>query len=274
MEEFPVSKRDKRRKSIASKVRYLNDSFEHDRDAYFSDLLYTMQCQLYDIHNGSDAEYLERVTDLEEMRDYRLTELFLWEQYQLKQAQKQYEEETSAAIAHHEQMMTMVRQKLKARLENQRKRLAEDRSLLNVGTDQSFFAFAANPMIPTTRSAAAVSLSGTDRRTLRRRDVNLPSDLSGLSGTESPGFNGGSGHGSRRTRMGQSDDSALSGTNNGTDRMDLELLKDIESPRGRGAGKSYNGVKTLKNDEGLADLAEISDSMRQLRRKVDQERSS
>lgn len=259
MEELPVSKRDKRRKSIASKVRYLNDAFEQDREAYYSDMLYSMQCQLYDIHNGTDPEYLERLTDLEETRDYRLAELYLWQQYQVKEAQKQYEEDSSAAIAQHDQMMTMVRQKLKARLETQRKRLAEDRSLLNVGTDQSFFAFAANPSIPTTRSAAANSLSSQDRRSLRRRDLSLNSDMSGLSGTET-----------RRNHGGVSDSSAHSGgTNTGTDRFDLELLRDIESPRGRGQGKSYNGVKTLKYDEGQADLAEIRDHIRIIKRRAD-----
>lgn len=260
MEEAPVSKRDKRRKNIYTKVRYLNDSFEQDRDAYFSDMLYRLQSQLYALHRGTDPEYLEKVADLEELRDYRLTELYLWEKYQIQQAQKQYEEETAAAIAAHDHTMNVVRQKLKARLGNQRKRLAEDRALLNISTDHSFFTSAANPTIPTTRSAAVSALSGTERRTLRRRDITLNSDLSGLSGTETC-------NGRRRGASHVSDDSAQSGTNAGTDRMDLDLLKELDHPRGRGAAKSYNGVKTLKNEEVLSDLAEINDAVRQLKRK-------
>lgn len=235
----------------------MNDTFEHQREDYFTDIMHRLQSKLLALHKGTDPEYLERLADLEEMRDYRLTELFLWENYQIEQAQKQYEKETAAIIESHENMMKTVRQKLKARLESQRKRLAEDRALLNVSSDHSFFASAANPIIPTIRSAAVAALSGNERRTLRRRDVSLNSDL---SGTET-------GSTRRRGAVNHSDDSNPSGTNAGNDRMDLDLLREMDHPRGRGAAKSYNGVKTLKNEEGLSDLAEIAENARHLKRR-------
>lgn len=260
MSEYGVSKRDKRRKSIASKVKLMNDNFEQHRDGYFSEIMHRLQVKLLALKKGTDPEYLERVADLEEVRDYRLTELYLWEQYQIEQAQKQYEKETTSVMEAHENMMEIVRQKLKARLENQRKRLAEDRALLNVSSDFSFFATAANPIIPTTRSAAVAALSGNDRRTLRRGDFGLNSDL---SGTET---------GPVRRRgaaaaIHNSDDSAQSGANTVSERMDLDLLREVDHPRGRGAAKGFNGVKALNNEDAIADLAEIADTAKVLKRK-------
>lgn len=246
--DVAATKREKRRKSIASKLKYLNESFEKDRDAFFSDSLYTLQSRLYALHNNTDPEYCEKLADLEEERDYRLTELYLWERYQMERVRRQYEEDMQAAIASHDNMVRTVKEKLKVRLETQKKRLAEDRSILNIATDQSFFASAMTACAPTSPGSNMTALSGAERRTLRRRDVSLNSDASGTEG------------GSRRRYANASDDSGLSGTNANTDRGEYELLKDLDNPRTRGVAKSYNGVKSLRNEEGVLDLAEIADA--------------
>ena len=215
-----------------------------------------MQSRLFALHNDTDTVYKEKLADLEEQRDYRLTELYLWEHYQIEMANKQYKEDINSAIASYENMIKVVKDKLKSRLESQRKRLAEDRSILSISSDQNFFSSALNSTIPTSPGMAIAALSGAERRTLRRRDVNLNSDVSGLSGTETTS--------SKRGYNNVSDDSGLSGTNANTDRGEFELLKDLDNPRSRGAAKSYNGVKALRNEEGASDLAEIAESIRQL----------
>lgn len=272
MEEHPTSKRDKRRHNMAARLWLLNDSFDSERDAYYNKMLYNLQKSLYDLHSGADAELREHLVDLEEYRDNRLAELYLWEQYQLEQAQKQYDEEVEAAKASYEHMLQLVKDKLRSRLETQRKQLAEDRSLVDIATDHTFFLQAANPGGPPLSSSSApigtavgptlggigMPLTGAERRSMRRRGHEVAEDFSSLSGNESSTA-------PRRGRHGQSGaDSDADSAAPGSDALD-SVLKDLDRPHQRHITKSYQGVKTLKNDEGLADLAQINEYARQLR---------
>lgn len=247
MEEFSLSKRDKYHQNILAKLQQLYNSFDSNRDGQYAEMLHSLQTSLYSLHVGTNAEYREKLADLEEYRDNRLVELKLWEEYQVAQAELQYKEEIEAATTEHEEMMQLVKDKLHARLEFQRKRLMEDRALLDISSDHTFFLTAANPA-----SKARSNFSGSERRSSRRRD--LGDEASGLSGNESHG------------RIGRSS-TQFSDVDTGTDRDLDAVLRDFDRPPARNVSKSYQGVKTLKYEEGLADLALINDGVKKLKRR-------
>lgn len=267
MEEYPASKRDRRRHNMALRLRQLDGAFESERDIHYNEMLHSLQASLYALHQGTNPEFLERLADLEERRDNRLTELYLWERYQTEQAQKQYDEEQETANAEYEHTMQLVKEKLRARLETYRKRLSEDRALLDVANDHSFFLASATAVGGALGGGAAGVggagssagsrldrglLSASDRRSLRRRDFG--DDLSGLSGNEGTA----GGRSTRRARNANDSDA-----DTGTDRRDLDsVLKDLDAPPTRHVTKSYQGVKTLRFEEGLADLAMIRDQVK------------
>lgn len=266
MEEVSASqRRDKRRNNIAARLRSLNEVFEQDRNQQYSELLDSLRRSLYALHAGSDTEYLEKLGDLQEFRDNRLMELYLWAQYQTEQAENQYNEDVEQATSNYESMLHTAKDKLRARLEQQRKRLFDDRSLLDISTDHSFFAAAANPgaagnhHTPSTRAAVAAVSSGltaAERRNLRRRDY--ADELSGVSGNE------GSSPSRRGVRGVGGSDTDTAGA--ATDREIDAVFKDFDTTRPRHATKSYQGVKTLKYEEGLQDIAAIHDERRKLNR--------
>lgn len=268
MEEASAAqRRDKRRNNIAARLRSLNEIFEQDRNQQYSELLDGLRRSLYTLHAGTDTEYLEKLGDLEEFRDNRLMELFLWAQYQTNQADRQYQEDVEYAKSNYELMLHAAKDKLRARLEQQRKRLFDDRSLLDISTDHSFFLAAANPgslgnhHTPSTRAAvAAVSsgLSAAERRNLRRRDYT--DEVSGISGNE------GSGPSRRGNRGGTAGGSDTDTAGAATDREIDAVFKDFDTTRPRHTTKSYQGVKTLKYEEGLQDIAAIHDEQRKLNR--------
>lgn len=247
---------------MALRLRQLDGAFESERDIHYNEMLHTLQTSLYALHQGTNPEFLERLADLEEHRDNRLTELYLWERYQTEQAQKQYEEEKEQANAEYEHTMQLVKEKLRARLESYRKRLSEDRALLDVANDHAFFLTAASAVGGGMNGSGASAsgrldrafLSASDRRSLRRREFT--EDLSGLSGNEGGTATGG--RSSRRARNATNSDAET-----GTDRGDLDsVLKDLDAPPARHVTKSYQGVKTLRFEDGLADLAAIRDQVK------------
>lgn len=245
-----MDKKDKRRTAMAKRLRTLNETFSSERDVHYGGILHSLQCSLYALHMGNHPEFLERLADLEEDRDNRLVELYLWERYQTEQAEQQYSQDLEQATAEYSQMLQLVKDKLRARLENQRKRLNEDRSLLDIANDHSFFLSCLNTAAPT-RSA---QLSSAERRSLRRRD--LGDEFSGLSGNESR---------SRRARATTASTNNASDFETATDR-DLEgLLHDFDTPSARHVSKSYQGVKVLKPEEAQGDLSLIRENVKRFR---------
>ncbi|ANB14664.1 Sds3p [Sugiyamaella lignohabitans] len=135
----PASKRDKRRQTLAAKLDQITDMFENERDFHYSEMLRTLQSTLYSLHVGDNPEFLEELTDLEEVRDEQLVMLYLWEKYQIERADHEYNQDVELANEEHRQMTDMVKEKLMAKLESQRRKLSEDKTLLDIANDHSFF---------------------------------------------------------------------------------------------------------------------------------------
>lgn len=256
MDEYdaaPVGKREKKRQNISSRLYRISDMFEAERDLHYRNMLHNLQSTLYSLHVGENLEYLEELADMEEARDEGLVTLYLWHKYQIERTEQEYQKDVEAANQEHANMTTFVKDKLMQRLEIQRKKLSEDKALLDIANDHSFFLSAMSPgatslQIPTSPSG---NVSGMDRRSLRRRDY-AADDFSGISGGEGRGSGFASSRRSRfngDVRTGASDQDVLS------DR-DLEALwgKDREAPTTRHTSKSYQGVAALKPDEALEDL--------------------
>lgn len=134
-----ASKRDRRRQSLSLKLHQMNEMFERDKDLHYRDMLRVIQDDLYMLLVGKNEEFLQELADVEEIRDEQLVGLYLWRQYQLESTEREYEREVEQANEEHQQMTEMVKQRLMSRLEAQRKRLSEDKLLLDMANDHSLF---------------------------------------------------------------------------------------------------------------------------------------
>lgn len=214
-----TGKRDKRRHGIAMRINYISEQFEADRDVHYRDMLHALQSTLSSLHTGNNEEFLEQLADLEEHRDEELTRLNLWESYQIDRTEREYQREISAANEEYTKMTLLVRERLMNHLESQRKRLREDKTLLDIANDHLVFLSGSYGYSPSGDASNNVpngnangngsangyysgGASGTphspgpsfalssERRSLRRRDNGSAlEDASGMSGGE--GKNGG-----------------------------------------------------------------------------------
>lgn len=262
----------------------LGDMFQHERDLHYSETLQTLQMTLFTLHVGRNEEFLEQIADFEEARDEGLVTQYLWEKYQLEASEREYEEAVAAANEEHDSMTQMVKERLMARLESQKKKLSEDRALLDIANDHSF-SLSQGPLAslapPGSPGGAGGLSSGFERRSLRgtRRDYGEESGMSGGEGagtrstfmasdyyaggsSRRAGALGGIGasNGNGGNRTGASDAEGFS------DR-DLEgvlLAKEREAPTTRHSSKSYQCVKFLKPEEAMEDLASIRAGVKKL----------
>lgn len=208
-------KRDKSRQRIALRINYISEQFEADRDVHYREMLHALQSTLSSLHSGKNEEFLEQLADIEEHRDAELTRLNLWEAYQIDCAEQEYQREIAAANEEYTKLTLLVKERLMTRLETQRKRLREDKALLDIANDHMVFlsgsyGYSGSVAQPetegksngTTNGYYSGGASGTpnspglgfafanERRHLRRRDVATASaleDMSGLSGGEGRG---------------------------------------------------------------------------------------
>jgi hypothetical protein len=280
-----ANKRDRRRQSLVQRLDELGDMFQQERDLHYSEMLQNLQMTLFTLHVGRNEEFLDEIADFEEARDENLVMLYLWEKYQMEASEREYEEAVAAANEEHESMTQMVKDRLMARLESQKKKLSEDRALLDIANDHSFN-LAQGPMSALTAPGSPGGIGGLssafERRNLRgRRDYGEDSGMSGGEGGKSTAFmasdygssrrrgggvgaggiGGGSGYGAGGgNRTGASDAEAFS------DR-DLEgvlFAKEREAPTTRHSSKSYQCVRVLKPDEAMDDIMTIRAGVKKL----------
>lgn len=277
-----ASKRDRRRQSLSLKLHQMTEMFERDKDAHYRDMLRVIQDDLYMLLVGKNDEFLQELADVEETRDEQLVGLYLSRQYQLECIEREYERDVELANNEHHQMTEMVKQKLMNRLEAQRKRLGEDKLLLDMANDHSLFLSGTvgngggyysgwanggggddrsvgdvfsfvNGSVSAAFMPGSPGQDSSSRRTRRRKGEF--DDPSGVSGNEA-GAGGassatGTGAGTRRRAAIQSDIDAFSD-------MDKVLReREKESTRGQKPGNPYLRVKPLKPEEASEDLALI-----------------
>lgn len=302
-----MPKRDKRRQGIAFRLHQISDLFEMERDFHYQEMLHTLQSTLYSLHMGDNAKFLEALADIEETRDEDMLSLYLWEKYQTESCENIYEREVEIANREYEEKTQLVKERLIARLEAQKKKLSEDKALLDVANDHSFFLSghsvatrskdSSSIGINSSRTRAAANggptvvdgnggdrsggeRNGTprspgaiDRRSLRSRDFSMYEDMSGLSGGEGRAGSGhGSGRASRRynnTSGGNTREAGGSGTSD----LDFSERGDLE---GMLFGKDRDGQSRqhTKSYHGVpaAKADEASDDINELRAAIKQQR--
>lgn len=126
------------------------------------------------LQQGTNEEYIQKKEDLEETRDYELTRLRLWEEYQVKRIETEYNEDLLKANHNHDKMIKLIKEKLYDKLERQIKQLKDDKLLLNLVNANSWKGINGNSGTSSSvLSAAEAAISLHERRSLRKRETSL-----------------------------------------------------------------------------------------------------
>lgn len=168
-----VNKKDKRRHQIGARLSKLETTFGEDNGGFYRTVLHNLLTSLAAIQQGSDAEFLAKSSKLEQERDYELTRLRLWEEYQVKRVETEYKVDIVQAKETYDMMVKLLKEKFYDKLQRQVKQLKEDKLLLNL-INASLWNTTKNDATVSALSAAAaaLSLSVKDRRSLRKRDFH------------------------------------------------------------------------------------------------------
>jgi len=201
-----VNKKDKRRQQISTRLGKLESTFYDDRNNFYRAILHNLQTTLASIQQGTNSEYLDKKVELEEIRDYELTRLRLWEEYQVKRVDDEYKEDIAKAKQNYDMMIKLLKEKFYDKLQRQVKQLKEDKLLLNLVNASLWNTSNSQDSTVSALSAAASasSINLNDRRSLRKREFHSrftggeAEDLSdsGLGNSSGNGFFRSSGAGS------------------------------------------------------------------------------
>lgn len=169
-----MSKKDKRRQQLSARLNKLDYTFLSDKDNFYRGSLHNLQTSLAALQQGNNEEFIRKRTELEEGRDYELTKLRLWEEYQVKRSEDEYKEDIARAKENHDRVVKLLKEKLYDKLQKQVKQLKEDKLLLNLVNANSWNAVNANDSSTSALNAmaAASSLNINDRRSLRKREIS------------------------------------------------------------------------------------------------------
>lgn len=180
------SKRDKKRHQILSRLVKLDQTLYSERDHFYRNLLAALQASLASLHQGSHPEYARYRHSLHLKRDFNLTQLRLWHNYQVSSARKNHASDVATAKANHARFSALIKDKLRAKLEQQIRTLKEEKLIHNLVSANSWgeasrsdinssaAAEAAEAASALTAAAAASNLHlAPDRRSLRRREQNF-----------------------------------------------------------------------------------------------------
>lgn len=169
---------------MSERYNSLTSLFSAQKDVIYRDSLGELQATLGSLHAGTDPGFLEQMHDLEEARDSELVTLYLNQEFLLSRAEKEYKRDVAAAMEEYENMARSVREHLLNRLESQRRKLREDRELLDIANDHSLLlsvsGYQAPPDSPGGGSSGAGSGAGVmgsvgeRRKNLRRRGDLIP----------------------------------------------------------------------------------------------------
>ncbi|EER35934.1 hypothetical protein CTRG_00673 [Candida tropicalis MYA-3404] len=184
----------RKRSNIAGRLNKLELTFRNDRDMFYRNSLHELQNKLATLQQGTNEDFMTKKIGLEEVRDYELTKLRLWEEYQVKRIESEYREDLDRAKEQHDKMIKLIKEKLYDKLQQQIKHLKEDKFLVNLVNGRSWN----NPEDPSSQAFNAVALAelGTnDRRSLRKRELTGRFTV-GEAAELSDGGGGGTGAGS------------------------------------------------------------------------------
>lgn len=104
---------------------------------FYRNLLHELQNKLATLQQGTNEDFMTKKIGLEEVRDYELTKLRLWEEYQVKRIESEYREDLDRAKEQHDKMIKLIKEKLYDKLQQQIKHLKEDKFLVNLVNGRS-----------------------------------------------------------------------------------------------------------------------------------------
>ncbi|KAH3667795.1 hypothetical protein WICMUC_005195 [Wickerhamomyces mucosus] len=273
---------DKKRATVQAKLNKIEESFQYERDYHYKTMLQNLQKELSSVHNNSNEDLATNNRDLEEIRDFELVKLRLYEKFEANRAIHDYEDEVAKANKEHEEMMKLVQEKLNLRLEHQIKKLKEDKALLDVANSHSYNIIDSSDFHKNTRSSThnhnnsgtidsgINSLNGFmgDRRGLRRRGAgdyystqneDSANDSSKNNGYTSSGnkkkISNHRGSASANNGMSSNDESFFSDTNKDLSSLLFGEKKENNKTSTRGSSKAYIAPSGLKNEEINDDIA-------------------
>lgn len=168
----PVSKKDRKRHQIGTRLSKLEAMFGEERDEYYRVMVHDIQATLTSLQQGTNEEYLGKRKVYEQSRDYELTRLRLWEEYQVKRVETEYKKDIAKAKENYDTMIKLLKEKFFDKLQTQVKQLKEDKLLLNLVNASLWSTQGGNDLTVSALSAAAASssLNINDRRSLRKRE--------------------------------------------------------------------------------------------------------
>lgn len=162
-----MSKKDRKRQQVGIRVSKHEATFKTERDNYYRATVHDIQSILLNLHQGTNEKFLLMKNKLEIDRDYELTRLRLWEEYQVKQVESDYKQDLLRAKENQDKMIKLVKEKLYDKLQLQVKQLKEDKLLLNLVNANLWNS---NDSTKAALNAAAMNLS--DKRSLRKREIS------------------------------------------------------------------------------------------------------
>lgn len=132
-----MSKRDRRRLQMQTKLKKLDLQFNADKDYQYREALVELQYRLSSLHQGDNPMYSQQVQDLRDERDYELLRLRLAEEYSVKLINDQFTQQYNETVADANTIVAMVKQKLHDGLVQKIRQLKEDKALIDIVTSSS-----------------------------------------------------------------------------------------------------------------------------------------
>ena len=153
------SRKNKRRLNLENKVNKIGSSFVKDRDLHYRERLTTLQTNLTSLHQGTNPLFLSKLKDLQEVRDFELVRLRLYEEYRVSRSSIEFQEDIERAKSDHEKLVRLCKEKLYFKIEQKIRKLQEERLLMDVANLHSYSMDYSRPLIyqKNTRSHTASS---------------------------------------------------------------------------------------------------------------------
>lgn len=133
-----MSRKDKRRHNIESKVAKIQHGFASDKDIHYKNRLTALQTNLTTLHQGNNKSYLRQLRDIEEARDLELVRLRLFEEYRVSRSSIEFQEDIETARQEHEKLVKLCKERLYETIEQKIKQLQEERLLMDVANAHSY----------------------------------------------------------------------------------------------------------------------------------------
>ncbi|KAG4305636.1 hypothetical protein PORY_001192 [Pneumocystis oryctolagi] len=161
------SKKDKRRRLLIEKLDNISQDFLINRESYFHNQLISLQNEIQKLHDGTHSEYLDGLRDLEEIREKELKNIQLMEEFLLKRAENEFEHDVEALEEEFAMSKATLKSTLLSHLFSKKRRLHEDKELLDIVNDSSLVPHSHSSTNPSLSPVS--SISNIDKRKLRHR---------------------------------------------------------------------------------------------------------